>query len=148
MTITAISMYWKLTPYKALCKALYLQDLIPSSLPLWGRCDYHPRFTDKTPGVRMVLLTYPWAHGGKLEFTLVKSRWWFSLFSHIRPFMTPWTVARQAPLSMGFSRQEYWSELPFSSPGDLPNPGIEPSCQPREWTRVSCIAGRFFTNWA
>ena len=38
----------------------------------------------------------------------------------------PWTVACQAPLSMGFSRQEYWSELPFPSPGDLPNPGIEP----------------------
>ena len=40
--------------------------------------------------------------------------------------MTPWTVACQAPLSMGFSRQEYWSELPFPSPGDLPNPEIEP----------------------
>ena len=39
---------------------------------------------------------------------------------------TPWTVARQAPLSMGFSRQEYWSGLPFPSPGGLPNPGIEP----------------------
>ena len=38
----------------------------------------------------------------------------------------PWTVARQAPLSMGFSRQEYWSGLPFPSPGDLPNLGIEP----------------------
>ena len=38
---------------------------------------------------------------------------------------TPWTVARQAPLSMGFSRQEYWSGLPFPSPGDLPKPGIE-----------------------
>ena len=37
-----------------------------------------------------------------------------------------WTVARQAPLSMGFSRQEYWSRLPFPSPGDLPTPGIEP----------------------
>ena len=41
-------------------------------------------------------------------------------------FATPWTVARQAPLSMGFSRQEYWSGLPFPSPGDLPNPGIKP----------------------
>ena len=41
-------------------------------------------------------------------------------------FATPWTVACQAPLSMGFFRQEYWSGLPFSSPGDLPNPGIEP----------------------
>ena len=41
-------------------------------------------------------------------------------------FVTPWTVASQGPLSMGFSRQEYWSGLPFPSPGDLPNPGIEP----------------------
>ena len=40
--------------------------------------------------------------------------------------MTPWTVARQAPLSMGFSRQEYWSGLPFPSLGDLPDPGIKP----------------------
>ena len=40
--------------------------------------------------------------------------------------VTLWTVARQAPLSMGFSRQEYWSGLPFPSPGDLPNPGAEP----------------------
>ena len=39
---------------------------------------------------------------------------------------TPRTVARQSPLSMGFSRQEYWSGLPFPSPGDLPDPGIEP----------------------
>ena len=41
-------------------------------------------------------------------------------------FATPWTVAYQAPPSMGFSRQEYWSELPLPSPGDLPDPGIEP----------------------
>ena len=42
-------------------------------------------------------------------------------------FVTPWTVARQAPLScLEFSRQEYWSGLPFPSPGDLPDPGIEP----------------------
>ena len=46
--------------------------------------------------------------------------------SHVRLFATPWTVAHQAPPSMGFSRQEYWSGLPFPSPGDLPNPGIEP----------------------
>ena len=42
-------------------------------------------------------------------------------------FVTPWTVACQAPLSMGFSKQEYWSELPFPFPGDLPDPGIEPA---------------------
>ena len=46
--------------------------------------------------------------------------------SCVRLFATPWTVAHQAPLSMGFSRQEYWSGLPFSSPGYLPDPGIEP----------------------
>ena len=46
--------------------------------------------------------------------------------SHVRFFATPWTVACQAPLSMGFSRQGYWSGLPFPSPSDLPNPGIEP----------------------
>ena len=46
--------------------------------------------------------------------------------SRVQLFATPWTVTSQAPLSMGFSRQEYWSGLPFPSPGDLPNPGIEP----------------------
>ena len=46
--------------------------------------------------------------------------------SPVQLFATPWTVGYQAPPSMGFSRQEYWSGLPFLSPGDLPNPGIEP----------------------
>ena len=46
--------------------------------------------------------------------------------SRVQLFAAPWTVAYQAPPSMGFSRQEYWSGLPFPSPGDLPNPGIEP----------------------
>ena len=46
--------------------------------------------------------------------------------SHVQLFATSWTVAYQAPWSMGFSRQEYWSGLPFPSPEDLPNPGIEP----------------------
>ena len=46
--------------------------------------------------------------------------------SSVRLFVTPWTVAHQAPPSMEFSRKEYWSGLPFPSPGDVPNPGIEP----------------------
>ena len=46
--------------------------------------------------------------------------------SHVLLFATPWTVTHQAPLSMGFSRQEFWSGLPCLSPGDLSNPGIEP----------------------
>ena len=48
------------------------------------------------------------------------------LLSRVRLFATPWIVAYQASLSMGFSRQEYWSGLPFPSPGDLPDPGIKP----------------------
>ena len=52
------------------------------------------------------------------------TREWKSL-SCVRLLVTPWTVARQAPLFMGFSRQGYWSGLPITSPGDLPNPGIE-----------------------
>ena len=47
--------------------------------------------------------------------------------SHVQLFVTPWSVAHQAPLSVGFSRQEHWSGLPCSSPGDLPYPGIEPT---------------------
>ena len=50
----------------------------------------------------------------------------WSPFIHVRLFATPWTVAHQTPLSMGFSRQEYWSGLPYPPPGDLPNPGVKP----------------------
>ena len=56
----------------------------------------------------------------------------------IQLFVTPRTVARQAPLCMKFSRREYWSGLPFPSPGDLPNSGIEPVSP--------ALAGRFFTT--
>ena len=52
--------------------------------------------------------------------------------------MTPWTATRQAPLSMEFFRQEYWNGLPFPTPGDHPNPGMEPSS--------SALAGRFFNT--
>ena len=48
------------------------------------------------------------------------------MLSRVQFFVTSWTVAHQAPLSMGFSRQEYWSGLPFLPPGDLPEPGIKP----------------------
>ena len=69
--------------------------------------------------------------------------------SRVRLFATPWTVAYQAPLSMGFSRQECWSGLPFPSPGDLPDPRMKPGSPalradalPRDQTRVSRIVGR------
>ena len=54
---------------------------------------------------------------------------------------TPWTVIRQAPLSMGFSKQEYWSGSPFPSPRDLPNPGIKPMS-----LKSPTLAGLFFTD--
>ena len=60
--------------------------------------------------------------------------------SRVWLFVTPWTIARQAPLSMGFPRQEYWSGLPFFSPGDLPDPGVEPM--------FPALAGGYFTIWA
>ena len=60
--------------------------------------------------------------------------------SHLQLFATPWTVACQAPQSMDFSRQEYWSGLPLLSPGDLPNPRIEP--------RSLSLQADFFTIWA
>ena len=62
------------------------------------------------------------------------------LLLHVWLFATPWTLAYRAPPSMGFSQQRYWSGLPFPSPEDLPNTGIEP--------RSTCIAGRHFILWA
>ena len=63
-----------------------------------------------------------------------------SLFSRVRLCVTLWTVAHQAPLSLGFSRQEYWGGLPCLPPGDLPNPGIESLS-----LRSAALAGMFFT---
>ena len=62
------------------------------------------------------------------------------VLSCVQLFVTPWTVTCQAPLSMEFSRQEYWSRLPFPTSGDLPNPGIKPTS-----LASPALAGRFFT---
>ena len=61
--------------------------------------------------------------------------------SHVLLIVTPWAVAHQASLSMGFSKQEYWSGLPFPSPGGLPDPGIKPTSH-----SAPALAGRFFTH--
>ena len=65
------------------------------------------------------------------------------LLSWVQLFEMPWTVACQAPLSLEFSTQEYWSGLPFLPPGDLPNPGIKPTS-----LTSPALAGEFFTTWA
>ena len=67
---------------------------------------------------------------GSTSFTILL------MLSHVQLFATSWAVASQVPLSMGFSRQEYWSGLPFHSPGNLPEPGIEPASP--------ALAGWFF----
>ena len=64
-------------------------------------------------------------------------------FSHVQLLVTLWTVACQAPLFIGLSRQEYWSGLLFPSPGDLPDPGIEPAS-----LTSPALAGQFFTTGA
>ena len=61
------------------------------------------------------------------------------MLSRVQLFAIPWTVALQAPLSMGFSRQEYWSGLPFLLPGDLSDPGIQPAS-----LASPALAGGFF----
>ena len=69
--------------------------------------------------LKITFLLIPWWSSGFFKRLLKK------LISSVRLFVTPWAVAYQAPLSMGFSRQEYWGGLSFPSPGDLPDPGIE-----------------------
>ena len=75
-------------------------------------------------------LSEPSGKPPSIQFSSVQS------LSHVQLFATPWTVARQAPLFMGFSRQEYWSGLPLPSPGDLPDSGME--------LRSPAWAGGFF----
>ena len=78
----------------------------------------------------------PWAVKAHSETT---GHWCMhsQLLSHVQLFVTPWTVASQAPLSMGFPRQQYWSGLLFPSPGDLPYPGIKPGSPPLQADSLS-----------
>ena len=73
-----------------------------------------------------------------------KTTMFCAVLSHVQLFATPWTIALQAPLSMGFSRQEHWSGLSFLPPGDLPHPGPEPlalSWQVDSLPLSQCTAG-------
>ena len=90
----------------------------------WGGCDLL--------GIHNHCILWLYHHLKMLGKCQLLSCVWF--------FATPWTVVRQALLSMGFSRQEYWSGLSLPSPGDLPDPGIE--------AQVSCVVSKFFSTWA
>ena len=72
--------------------------------------------------------------------------WVLSRLSYIRSFATPWNVACQTPQSIGFSRQEYWSGLPFPSPRDLPDPGIEPGSPASQRDSLLTQLSGFFTS--
>ena len=99
-----------------------------------------------------VSLSFPWSHLCVASISLGLSFVFLTLFHYsvfssvsrsvvsdsLRPYWL-WTVANKAPLSMGFSRREYWSGLTCSPPGDLPDPGIQPGFSPLQ---------TFFTNWA
>ena len=93
-----------------------------SGLPFPSPGDFpNPEIKLRSPALQADALTSePWGKPIKMWKFKVKS------LSRVRLFGTPWTVAYQAPQSMKFPRQEYWCGLPFPSPGDLPNPGIEP----------------------
>ena len=94
-------------------------------------------------------LLYALSVNAKSKFRRHEERHWsenrmcICALSHVRLFVTPWTVAHQAPLSTEFSRQEYWSGLPFPTPEDLPKPGIKPVS-----LASPALAGRFFTTSA
>ena len=102
----------------------------------------------------ILLLTWKWLLIGsfvklsKVVFVCVCEMYFVKcvcvqLLSRVRLFLTPRVVACQASLSMGFSRQEHWSGLPFPSPGNLPDSGIKPVCP-----RFPALAGEFFHHWA
>ena len=95
------------------------------------------RGSDSGTAVQVVALTR-----SEIQLLLYLEGYMLSRFSHVWLFVTPWTVAHQAPLSMRFSRQEYWRGLPCP-PGDLPNAGIKPVP-----LMFPALAGRFFTSSA
>ena len=94
-----------------------------------GSCVCKPERPHKIMLTAMMLRSQGDLEGWEREGTCVYAQ----SLSRVRLFAAPTTVAHQAPLSMGFSKQEYWSRLPFPPPGDLPNPGIKPASHLLPW---------------
>ena len=95
------------------------------------------------PSVHLSICPAPASGHPGYHICVYRSARMLSCFRDIQLFVTPWTVAHQAPLSTRFSRQEYWSRMPFPPPGDLLNPGIKP----RSLT-FPALAGEFLTTSA
>ena len=107
-------------------------------LLLWGLTTWH-KVPHDTQIKSMALVVGALSKNSKFIFIIMYACMLIHC-SRVQLFATPWTVARQAPLSMGFSKQEYWSGLLCPPPGDLPDPGIKPV-----FLMSSALAGRFFT---
>ena len=111
-----------------------------------NRCHQSSLTVSEKPVGGLSLASVSWQLGTFIVLEFLCVYYVPSCFSCVRPFTTLWTVACQAALSMGFSRQEYWSRLSCPPPGDLPDPRMEPM------SLMSCaLAGRFFptsARWA
>ena len=93
-----------------------------------------------------VLFWYTSVHTSYYTYIFIHIVTVVQLLSRVWFFVTPWTVARQAPLFMELSRQEYWSGLPFPSPGDLPNPGISCVCCIGRRILYRCATGKPYVS--
>ena len=117
------------------------ESLAPTPAPGGWHCageflqPARPRNPPHLPTLSQPILLKPHHVSPSQMYLCVLSR-----FSRVWLFATPWTLAHQAPLSIVFSRQEYWGGLPFPSPGDLPDPGIKPMS-----LKSPALAGGFFT---
>ena len=119
------------------CKTLFIVSKYSASSPGTDGCNWGVKgsspvicYSDMVYRLNEYLWRFLTEESDSLCGTVLRRVWLF---------VTPWTVAHQTPLSLGFSSQECWSGLPSPPPGNLPDPGIEPG--------VSCIAGGFFTIW-
>ena len=94
---------------------IHVSSLLLCLFYFFSFIDFHPLFFSNR-----------WMSGCSLPLYISSVKVKLKLLSRVRLLVTPWTAAHQAPPSMGFPRQVYWSGVPLPSPGDLPNPGIEP----------------------
>ena len=155
--------FWQLNLFRRrFYEFQFLHLLIPrktlTSLMVTSALAIKKNFTVKSQNrVTMVqtsreIIRWYYGYNFRLDVVLLNT-WVFSVvsglkvkvksLSRVQLLGTPWTVAHQAPPSMGFSRQEYWNELPFPSPGDLSDPGIKPRSP-----ALQADAGRRFNLWA
>ena len=119
MIIISVFIYFMFRRCRGICVCVCLKHHITCSVESYGlNCAIYPHYIHTS---YVKCLTSNVTVFEERTFILM-----CVLVSHVQLFVTAWTVASQAPLSMGFSRQKYWSVLPFSSPADLPTPGIEP----------------------